>query len=293
MAVAARPNTGIKSGWANGDSSWDTDVNKNWNVLDAMFFLTATFAGTPPGTPVEGDVYKLNASSSGAWLGHDHEIAVYSGGTWAFIVPKDGWRVLKKGSSPREYHVFDGTAWAIESGASVSVAMADLTDVDLTGLADGKALAWNATTSKWVVVALLLTDAPSGGLPYRRAAGAWELVPVIHSQFHAPVFGASAVLTLYTPEMKTQYPVNFAGSVAVAEVAPSGSNAVFDIQKNGTSVGTLTFSVGNRKGVFAAAATTTIDPGATTPDQLKIVAPASPNMALAGVSIMLKGTPVT
>ena len=43
--------------------------------------------GTPPVSPTKGDRYILPSGSTGAWSGHDTEIAEYNGSSWDFIVP--------------------------------------------------------------------------------------------------------------------------------------------------------------------------------------------------------------
>ena len=42
-----------------------------------------------------------------------------------------------------------GVGTAVEIAATGAAALSDLADVDLTGLADGDTLVWNATTSTW------------------------------------------------------------------------------------------------------------------------------------------------
>lgn len=293
MPSDIRPNLGIESNWAAGATGWDTGMNKNLDILDAIIFCSATTAvGTPPTTPAAGDVYLIpHTGTTGAWVGKEDQIAIYVVSSWIYLVPKQGWRVRKKASNPAEYWYFDGTSWAVES-LTVTVHMSDLADVDLTGLTDGKILVWNAAASKWKVVTLLMADAPNDGLPYRRKSNAWELAPSLFRQFKNGTLTNGELFAAFTPETKTQFPIDFAGSVATVQTAPTVADAIFDIQKNGISVGSLTFTVGQKKGVFTAAAVTTCDPAATVPDQLQIVGPATANAALAGLSVSIKGVPV-
>lgn len=293
MPSDIRPNLGLESNWASGATGWDAGANKNLNILDALIFCNAVVGtGTPPGTPAMGDTYLIPATgTTGDWVGKENQIAIYAVSSWIYLVPKAGWRVLKKTSNPREYWIYSGTAWAIDTNVP-AMDTGDLTDVDLTGLADNKVLAWNAASSKFKPVAILLTDAPSDSLPYRRKNNAWELVPQIFRHYKNGTFTNAEMFVAFTPEIKTQFPVDFAGSVATLQTAPTTSSAVFDIKKNGTNVGTITFAVGAKKGTFVAAATTTLDPASATPDQLQIVGPATANAAAAGLSVSLKGNPV-
>lgn len=41
----------------------------------------------PPGSPAEGDRYIVDASPSGAWVGHDNDIATWSSGEWNYTDP--------------------------------------------------------------------------------------------------------------------------------------------------------------------------------------------------------------
>lgn len=45
---------------------------------------------TPPGSPVEGDVYVLGAAPTGAWSGHGSDIAVFYNASWRFMPARSG-----------------------------------------------------------------------------------------------------------------------------------------------------------------------------------------------------------
>lgn len=78
-------------------------------------------------------------------------------------------------------------------------------------------------------------------------------------------------------------PVNMAGSVAKAKVAATATT-VFDIRKNGSSIGTLTFTAVT--GAFALASLTSFQAG----DLLEIVAPAIADLTLADLRITVAAT---
>lgn len=70
-------------------------VNAAMRVLEAMTRgkvadrdLTA-----PPGSPTEGAMYLIAATATGAWAGHDAELAIYVQGDWHFVVPAAGDRI--------------------------------------------------------------------------------------------------------------------------------------------------------------------------------------------------------
>lgn len=92
-------------------------------------------------------------------------------------------------------------------------------------------------------------------------------------------------LVLYIPMVRTVvFPAGLTGSYALANVASTGTK-VFDIQKNGSSIGSATFTA-SATGVLAMASQTTFSAG----DKLGIVAPASQDATLSDIGFNLKGT---
>lgn len=79
-------------------------------------------------------------------------------------------------------------------------------------------------------------------------------------------------------------PVNADESQAEAEVASTGS-AVFDIQKNGASVGSFTFA-SSATATFTMASPVTLAQG----DRLQIIAPGSQDATLSDVYLTIRGT---
>lgn len=45
---------------------------------------------TPPGSPVDGDVYVLGAAPTGAWSGHGSNIAVFYNASWRYMPARSG-----------------------------------------------------------------------------------------------------------------------------------------------------------------------------------------------------------
>lgn len=62
---------------------WSKYAARSFTVKDRD--LTA-----PPGSPVAGDAYIVKATATGAWVGHETQIAVYSGAAWFYITPRVG-----------------------------------------------------------------------------------------------------------------------------------------------------------------------------------------------------------
>ena len=66
--------------------------NEALRRLDAVVQLAVIDRlAAPPGSPEEGDRYIVDASATGAWVGHDGDIAAFIDGAWAFFVTLPGW----------------------------------------------------------------------------------------------------------------------------------------------------------------------------------------------------------
>jgi hypothetical protein len=79
--------------------------------------------------------------------------------------------------------------------------------------------------------------------------------------------------------------VNFAGSAASAGTAAT-SAAAFNIQKNGSNIGTMNFAASATTATFTLASATTFNAG----DVLTILAPSPQDATLANVSWTLEAT---
>lgn len=71
---------------------------------------------TPPGSPSEGDAYIVDSPATGAWAGHENEIAFFFDGIWNFLAPElvqgngiyvydEGLRVRWNTGSPTGYEI--------------------------------------------------------------------------------------------------------------------------------------------------------------------------------------------
>lgn len=56
------------------------------NVLQAGVISRSETA--PPGSPAVGDAYIVDATATGAWAGHEDDIAFFFGGIWNFLEPE-------------------------------------------------------------------------------------------------------------------------------------------------------------------------------------------------------------
>lgn len=78
----------------------------------AQLRLKARGVAVPP-VAVDGAAYGVGSGATGAWAGHDGQVAVQSNGGWVFMVPKHGWRGWDEATG--EAIVFDGTDWKSEA----------------------------------------------------------------------------------------------------------------------------------------------------------------------------------
>jgi len=103
------------------------------------------FANAPTGSETGGERYVVG-TGSGAFVGHDGDIAVYDGDAevWNFTTPEKGFALWDEDSE--HTYVFNGTAW-IDIGASMSLAGHSVTELDPAGETDrNKYLKTNPTT---------------------------------------------------------------------------------------------------------------------------------------------------
>jgi hypothetical protein len=87
--------------------------NEALRMLDAVVQLSVLghTLTTPPSLPEVGDRYIVATGSSGAWSGHDGEIALFESDGWTFFTPRAGWRAELV--TEQRSVVFDGTAWIV------------------------------------------------------------------------------------------------------------------------------------------------------------------------------------
>lgn len=64
---------------------------------------------TPPASPTSGDRYIIGPSATGAWAGHENDIAEYNGSAWVFIVPNKGFAATVEDENT--VYNYNGTAW--------------------------------------------------------------------------------------------------------------------------------------------------------------------------------------
>jgi hypothetical protein len=81
-------------------------------------------------------------------------------------------------------------------------------------------------------------------------------------------------------------PIHLTGSIGTLKVAPADGSKAFTIEKNGSSVGTLTFALHSTTGVFAMASAESF----AVNDTFSILAPSVQDSVAAGLAVTLLGT---
>ena len=101
-----------------GDRAYtDTEVSTNKDYIDSKVqgldwqHSVLDELADPPGSPQEGDRYLIIAIASGAWAGHEDDIAEYNGSTWDFTSPNKGMAVYIEDVGKQKN--YNGSAWVM------------------------------------------------------------------------------------------------------------------------------------------------------------------------------------
>jgi hypothetical protein len=270
MAERTLPGLGLTGFWDLGYNGWNTANDINLRLLSALVQPRVISRTTAlPGSPTDGDIY-IVPSDAGS---NPNEIAIRDNGAWVYIVPAEGFTAYV--ADANENVQFNGTDWV---GLTAGIADAP-SDGTIYGRKDA---AWEAVPDAGIA------DAPSDGTIYGRKDAAWEAVPGITkialSFFAGGTLDASEVIFRYEATEDFTIPAGMTGSRGSSGGAATGTPAL-SIKKNGSSVGSATWSAAGTTATLAMASPTAMTAG----DILTVVAPASPDATLADVSITMLG----
>lgn len=343
--MTTTPRLGITQ-WEEGQAMPESTGNEGWRYLEqgAGFFIVADKDLTsPPGSPADGDAYIVGGSATGAWSGHDDDIAFYLNTAWAFITPIEGTRADVNDEDVT--YRYSGSAWAI-SLASVANETIDDRVAALLVAGTGITLTYNDGANTLTIdggssytdeqamdaVAAMLTAGTGIGLSYNDASNTFTITNTAPSAgtytdenardaigaalvagagvgitvddagdtitikatdyrigfFFTTTPTVSEVIALHVVTDAFTFPANFASpnSQGSCGTNPAASFAL-DVQKNGTTIGTITISTG---GAFTFATASGTSKSIVAGDVIKVVAPSPADTTCANVAITLKGT---
>lgn len=146
------PQTGAPEWEANQGSPW-LQANKARRIFDGFALRTSVAdrdLAIPPVSCDDGARYLIDTGASGAWLGHDGEMAIAFGedasNGWVFaIVANEGVQIWVEDEQTQIEFVAGN--WVVSPERIVRIN--DLNDVDTTGLNDGDQLHWDASNGQW------------------------------------------------------------------------------------------------------------------------------------------------
>lgn len=80
-----------------GQAQKEFTVNEALSLCDSLLHgAIEGEAAAPPATPGEGECWRVGAAPSGEWAGHAGDIACLQAGSWLFVTPRDGLRLLDR-----------------------------------------------------------------------------------------------------------------------------------------------------------------------------------------------------
>lgn len=94
MAKRTETKLGLTYGWKPGDGGGAAQT-PNWRIVASWMQATViSIAATPPPSPAQDARYLVAASgTTGAFAGHENELAWNDDGVWRFLAAKDGYKV--------------------------------------------------------------------------------------------------------------------------------------------------------------------------------------------------------
>lgn len=221
-----------------GQATPETTVNEQIRYMESgtgHFVLEDRDLSTPPGSPVDGTSYLVAGTGTGAWVGHDGDIAYRLNTAWVFINVVEGFTFWVKDenvflvatSATTFISILTGAAYADENardaigaaligGDGIEVDPDDLTDtitlnwkggeVNVGTPANGEVLTWDDGTGEWVAAA-----APGSG------GGAGGTVPN---------GGATSQVLMKDTGVDQDVSWQYPGLTLLSEQSPSGTGTV-------------------------------------------------------------------
>lgn len=138
--------------------------NEALRILDTLVQLAVLDRDltAPPGGPAEGERWIVKAGATGAWAGHDNEIAAWQDGAWQFSTPQIGWLayVIDEGA----LLAFSGSGWIDAIAALTSLNNMTLLGVGTTADATNPL---SAKLNNTLFTAKTVAEGGDGNLRYK------------------------------------------------------------------------------------------------------------------------------
>jgi hypothetical protein len=134
--------------WDEGNTEPDLVFNQLLLVVDALLKSgVESIETTPPGSPVEGQAWIVGTGATGAWVGHDDDIAisVTGGSGWKFVSPVIGWSIWVVDLSSNYQYL---TSWEPVGGTPLSNPMTAIGDMIQGGTSGTPLRVANGTTGQ-------------------------------------------------------------------------------------------------------------------------------------------------
>lgn len=146
---------------------------------------------------------------------------------------------------------------------------------------------WNDRVSYWRLYSVVTgTATVTSYTDYRELGAMTVLTPFDAVMFFPGVPTASAIVAQIVAARPLLFPGNLAGSAGYGKTSATAST-VFDVKKNGSSVGSITFAASGTVPTFLTTSGAAIS--LASGDRLEVVAPATPDATLANISFTLAG----
>lgn len=230
-----------------------------------------------PTAIVEGSVVAFKAANANTGAS-----TLNVNGNGAVAIKKNGSTALASGdihSGQIILAMFDGTNWQIVGGSGGGTSIT----LETNGTLNGSQTLLNQVAGSNMTI----TDDGSGDVTFAcsfSASSALALNFGIAALGQPP--GGSVVLGIFTCPLAINFAANFTGSKGDCQANPTGAQT-WNVQKNGSTVGTVSISTGGAV-TFATSGGSTVS--CTAGDVLTIVGSSSTDATLSGVDIVLLAT---